>query len=288
MSKTRKVLFGFLGLLISSQLFADTTLWRVSGHGNHLYLGGTIHMLAPEDLPFPKAFDDAFDQSDEVVLETDIAKLLDPGVQTTLMSKLSYQDGRLLNQVISPQLYADLTHFLQERQLMPHLFIGMKPAGVTLTILAIEFQRLGISESGADRFYSDKALAAGKPVSGLETIAEHLRFISEMGEGNEERFLRQTLDDIEKTEKVMRSMVAAWKAGDVETLQREVIADMRQSYPKVYNSLLVERNQRWYPQIKEMLNTEKVELVLVGAAHLIGPEGILEMLRKQGYEIEQL
>lgn len=284
----KSVISAILAICCAFPVWAETTLWKVSKGDTHVYLGGTIHLLAPEDLPFPKAFDQAFESSEKVVLETDMQKLLDPQTQLMLMSQLSYQDGRLLNQQISSQLYSELNQYLKDRQLMPNMFIGMKPAGVMLTMLAIEFQRLGISESGADTYYYKQAVATGRKVAGLESIEQHMSFIAELGEGNEERFLRQTLDDMAKTETMMRSMVRYWKTGDVAGLEREVVNDMKVNYPRVYRSLLVERNERWFPQIQSMLKSPEIELVLVGAAHLIGPDGILKMLRDQGYKIEQL
>lgn len=277
----------FLALIISSSCWAETSLWRVSMNGKQLFLGGTVHLLSARDLPFPSEFDRAYQQSSKVVLETDMAALADPNVQVQLMSQLSYSDGRLLNQIISPELYADLNRYLQKRKMMPNMFIAMKPSGVMLTMLAVELQRLGIAEDGADTVYYQRAVLDGKAISGLESIEEHLQFIIELGKGNEEQFLRQTLEDMKKTESAMKDIVHHWKTGDVKGLERDVINDMRLNYPLTYRSLLVERNQHWLPQIKEMLTTEGVELVLVGVAHLIGPDGILNALADQGYAIEQ-
>lgn len=282
-----KAISFILSLFISASCFAETSLWRVSKNGNHLYLGGTVHVLSASDLPFPVAFDRAYDLSDKVVLETDMAALADPQIQVSLMSQLSYSDGRLLNQIISPVLYADLNRYLQDRHMMPNMFIAMKPSGVMITMLAVEMQRLGINEAGADTVYYERAVKEGKSVAGLEAIDRHLKFIADMGEGNEESFLRQTLEDIKKTEIMMKDIVHLWKTGDVRGLERVVITDIQLNYPQMYQLLLVERNRRWLPQIKTMLETEPVELVLVGAAHLIGPDGILVSLEQQGYLVEQ-
>lgn len=275
-------------LFLSNTLLAETSIWKVSQGDRFLYLGGTIHILSPSDLPFPQAFDQAYREAEVVVLETEMEKLFQPQTQVKLMSGLSYQDGRLLNELISAELYADLNQYLKERGLMPHLFIGMKPAGVMITMLGIEFRRLGISADGADSVYYKRAVKDGKAVIGLETIDEHLGFLVDMGTGNEERFLRQTLDDVKKTESMMREMVRHWKSGNTRELEKDVLDEMREDYPNVYQSLLVERNQRWFPAIESMLRTEEVELILVGAAHLIGPDGILKRLQESGYSVEQM
>lgn len=273
---------------LSFSAWAETSLWKVTHGEQQLFIGGTIHVLSSADLPFPTAFDQAYSAAEMVVLETNMEKLLDPQTQIMLMSQLSYQDGRLLNQVISAELYEDLNQYLRERGMVANLFIGMKPAGVMMTMLAVELQRLGISEHGADQAYYQRAKKDGKKITSLEPIEHHIQYVAELGEGNEERFLRQTLDDVEKTEMMMKDMVRNWKQGDVSGLERNVIEDIQQNYPEVYQSLLVDRNRRWQPQIQQMLDTSEVELILVGAAHLIGPDGILRWLENQGYSVEQL
>ncbi|WP_415903305.1 TraB/GumN family protein [Neptuniibacter sp. QD29_5] len=284
----KRFILGFLVFLFSFSAVAQTSLWKVSIADQHIYLAGTIHVLAPSDLPFPKAFDKAYKVSDIVVLETDMSEILNPNFQARLMAHFSYSDGRLLTHLITPELYQELQQYLRERGLMPHIFIGMKPAGVMLTMLGIEFQRLGISEDGADTVYYQKAINDGKSTLGLESIEDHIGFIAELGEGNEERYLKQTLEDMKETESMMREMVLYWKSGDAAGLEKIVIKQMKDDYPKVYQSLLVDRNERWLPQIKAMLTTPDVEFVLVGAAHLIGPDGILKELIRQGYSVEQM
>lgn len=274
-------------LFISSYSVAQTFVWKVTKNENHLYLAGTVHVLSEKDLPFPAAFDKAYAHADTIVLETDMGALEDPQIQVRLMSQLSYQDGRLLNQLVSAELYDDLNQYLSRRGMLPNMFIAMKPAGVMMTMLAVEFQRLGISQAGADSVYYQRAVMGGKPTLALESIETHLSFIADMGEGNEERFLRQTLNDVEKTESMMASIVQHWKSGDVDGLEKEVVEDMQLNYPKMYQSLLVERNQRWLPQIEAMLLTDEVEFILVGAAHIIGDDGLLTSLLDLGYQIEQ-
>ncbi|MAY42444.1 MULTISPECIES: TraB/GumN family protein [unclassified Neptuniibacter] len=282
-----KLCLMIFSLLFSGYTLAETFVWKVSKSDQFLFLAGTVHVLAKKDLPFPRAFDDAYEQSHTVVLETDMGALEDPQVQVRLMSQLSYQDGRLLSELISPALYADLNQYLAQRGMLPNMFIAMKPAGVMMTMLAVEFQRLGISQAGADSVYYQKTINQGKATLALESIETHLSFIQKMGEGNEEQFLRQTLNDVEKTEAMMSSIVLHWKSGDTSSLEKLVVDDMRLNYPNMYQSLLVERNKRWLPQIEQMLLTDEVEFVLVGAAHVIGADGLLKSLVELGYKVEQ-
>ena len=142
-------------------------------------------------------------------------------------------------------------------------------------------------ETCFERIQHSQIIISITPSLGAVHANLYLKFLADMGEGNEESFLRQTLEDIKKTEIMMKDIVHLWKTGDVRGLERVVITDIQLNYPQMYQLLLVERNRRWLPQIKTMLETEPVELVLVGAAHLIGPDGILVSLEQQGYLVEQ-
>ena len=283
-----KQLLVSLLILLSSTSVAETSLWKVSKGGSYLYLAGTVHLLSAKDLPFPTAFDRAYEDADLLAFETDISQLDDPAIQFRLMSSLAYTDGTFLNQKISSKLYQQLNDYLRSRGLMPNMFLSMKPSGVMMTMLSIEFKRLGITQEGADSFYFRRAQREGKAVVSLESVSDHLSFIANMGEGNEEMFLQQTLDDVYQIEPMMDEIVSSWKRGDGQALEKLVVEDMRINYPRLYKSLLVDRNLNWLPILKQMSKTQEVEMVLVGVAHVVGRDGLLNMLQQQGFTIQKM
>jgi len=283
-----KKLFIALLLLISTSALAETSLWKVSKGENYFYIGGTVHLLSAKDMPFPEAFDHAYEDADLLAFETDMAELENPEIQFRLMSSLAYRDGTLLNQKISPALYQKLNDYLTSRGLVPNMFLSMKPAGVMITMLTVEFQRLGITQEGADGAYYRRARQDAKTVFSLESISSHLSFIASMGEGNEEMFLQQTLDDVYQIEPMMADIVRSWKTGDEKALEELVIEDMREHYPVIYQSILVDRNRNWMPHLKQMSRTPEVEFILVGAAHVIGQDGLLSLLKQQGFTIQKM
>ncbi|MFW1677180.1 TraB/GumN family protein [Pontibacter sp. JAM-7] len=267
---------------------AEGPVWRIT-QGNHtLYLAGTIHLLAESDLPLPKVLEQAYQVSDAVVFETDIGHLQQPQVQWQLMQRLIYPPEESLRQHIPAPLYARLTAYALENNLSADTFLRLKPAGVMLTLLNTEFQRLGIHAAGPDMVYHYRAQTDGKPTQGLESVKAHLDYIATLGLGNETRFIQQSLDDLAQTKPVMREIVTAWKRGDRVALSSRVIGDMQQAYPEVYQRLLVARNIIWLPAIEALLETPSVEMVLVGAAHLVGADGLLQALESRGYAVEQL
>ncbi|MEX0963187.1 MAG: TraB/GumN family protein [Pseudohongiellaceae bacterium] len=81
---------------------------------------------------------------------------------------------------------------------------------------------------------------------------------------------------------------SAWRSGDSSGLSKLFVQEMKTEAPELYDSLLYQRNLRWVPQIDQMLQDSNTEFVLVGAAHLVGEGGLLDLLAQKGYEIEQL
>jgi uncharacterized protein YbaP (TraB family) len=102
----------------------------------------------------------------------------------------------------------------------------------------------------------------------------------------QEQLLRSSLSEAETTRNGLKTIVAAWRRGDAASLEKTLLSDFRQ-YPAAYRSLIVERNNNWIPQIDACLARPQPCLVVVGAAHLVGPDGLLTLLQRKGYKIEQ-
>ena len=135
-------------------------------------------------------------------------------------------------------------------------------------------------------FFRLRALNDQRKIKHLETIYEQLEFISEMGEGYENELIEYTLNDLKKLPKLFGSIKEAWRNGDNARLQKVALAPWKDRFPKLYDSLLVERNNNWIADIEKMLKTKEVEFVLFGALHLVGEDGIITQLKALGYNIE--
>ncbi|MBE9396765.1 TraB/GumN family protein [Pontibacterium sp. N1Y112] len=267
---------------------AETSVWQIEKGKDRLYLGGTIHVLSSSDLPLPATFHRIFDNTDVLVLETDVSQLTLPENSMRLLGMLTYSDGRSLRDVVSAETFGKLQAFASAEGVPITMFERLTPAGVALTVLSIELAKAGIQHEGVDTIFHNQAQARGKPVQGLESIDDHLQFVANMGEGVEDQFVSQTLDDAHKTREGIRTIIDAWRSGDVKALEEAVLDGMPTDYPKLYQELLVQRNNNWMPQILDMFDTPEQEFVLVGAAHLLGPDGLLKQLQVKGYRIRQL
>jgi hypothetical protein len=163
-----------------------------------------------------------------------------------------------------------------------------KPWALALMISALEWQKAGFSgDIGLDRHFYDQARAEGKRAQGLETAEYQISRFDELPMDQQERLLAETLKDLDTEIGNLMTLVQAWKAGDVRIVEEIVLKDVKQE-PLLYQRLLVERNRNWMPTIEALFMRPRPSFVVVGAAHLVGPDGLVTQLRAKGYRVEQM
>ena len=151
--------------------------------------------------------------------------------------------------------------------------------GVTLAVAPLV--KAGLDPAhGVDKLLKAQMLAAGKPVNGLETSGQQIRFLADLPPDVELSFLRATLHDTDKGPAELNELIGAWKNGDVATIARIENADVRQQAPELYQRLLVQRNQTWAGKIAAMLQRPGTVFIAVGAGHLAGPDSVQAQLHK--------
>lgn len=282
------LLFSFTACLflpIFSQ--AESSVWQVSDGKNTVYLGGTFHMLKPSDYPLPKEFEQVYNKVNWLVFETDILALENPDFQKYFQQKMKLPSGQILADKLSPKAYAELIRYMSKNDLDIGQFQSFKPQMISLIINILELKKLGLTAQGVDDFFGEKAVSAGKVLSQLESKEEQASYLANMATGHESRFILQTLADIKELEQELDKLSQAWRTGNVQALYQTGIATMIKDYPQVYQTLMVERNRNWLPRIETLIQQPEEKLILVGALHLVGPDGLLEQLKSKGYQVLQ-
>lgn len=275
-------------LLTISKANADTSVWKVSKGDSHIYLGGTLHILSKSDYPLPAEFDEAYDNSDLVVFETDIEALSSPETAQLMISKMLYTDGSTIHDHLAKKTVKALEAHLKQRGMSLDQYKILKPAMMSVTLTLIELKNMGIDTAGVDSYYSDKATADNKEQLMLETTEQQIDFVANMGADNPDRMLEYTIRDLADLKNTMDVMLNAWREGDPETLNAELIDVLAQDYPKMHQNLIVNRNNNWLPQLVSYFDTGEIEFVMVGAGHLVGEVGLLKLLAADGYKVEKL
>jgi len=277
-----------LSLLMSVPALCETSVWIAKTDSSITYIGGTIHMLRGSDRPFPPEFDRAYDASDMIIFETDLAVLQSPEIQQELLAKAVYSDGRTLDKVLSAEAYKKLEEYCTENGIPLAMINQYKPWAIVMTIIGMELQKMGANQEGIDLYYYGKASEDEKSMGGLEAVDEQVEILTSMGDGNESAFIVYNIDHMEKMEEMFDSLITAWRSGDEAILSDAFLEEAKKEFPKLFKTLFTDRNMSWLPKIEEYLLTPETEFVLVGTAHLVGEEGIITQLEKLGYEVEKL
>lgn len=282
------ITFLALALLFVSNSSAQSSVWLASKGDNKVYLGGTIHMLRANDYPLPSEYETAYAAADNLFFEIDIDLMNDPSAQMGMLQRLMYTDGRTLQTVLNEEAYNSLSDYVDKFGMPMFMLQNMKPGMLMSTLELLEFQSRGFTPEGVDIYFHQRAKADGKTIEAFETVEEQVGFIETMGEGEESEYVMLSLSDLEKIDNDIESMLSIWRNGRSDELVELFVDDMEETTPGVYQSLLVDRNYKWMPTLEAMFDDADTELVLVGVAHLVGEDGLVQLLQAKGYQVEQL
>lgn len=278
-----------LGLSLTSTVVVPgkSSVWEVKDGANKLYLVGSCHVLRASDFPLPKQFEDAYIAADSLIFETDLAKLQDPMFAMKLMQMATYENGKTLKSELSPEVYASLSSASTEVGFPLATIERFKP-GMAIVMLTMQaLIKHGATLEGVDVHYHARAIADGKSVVGLETVEFQSGLMVNLGMDQPDAFVRYSLEELDEIETQFLQLITVWKSGDVDQLESLFVSDLK-AFPKIYNDLLRARNLKWLPKVEKSLKTTDVEMVVVGAAHLVGDDGLVALLLDQGYTVTQL
>lgn len=267
---------------------AESSVWKAQKGKSVIFLGGTCHILREKDYPLPPEFDKAYQASDIVVFETDIGRFRDAGIQQKLLAKAMYADGSTVDKHLTPQAYGELRAFCEDQNIPLKAISQFRPSVIMVMLAFTELMKMGVSQQGVDLFFHELANKDRKAVEGLETVDEQINFVVSMADGNEDEFVRHSIEDMKTIRDQFELLVTAWRRGETGKLEELMVADLKTRYPKVYKRLIADRNRNWLPLIDAYQKTSRTEFVLVGVGHLVGPDGIIEALKKNGYKVEKL
>ena len=279
-----------LGLQAKTAAVEQTTkscLWTVETPSNKIYLLGSLHLLKQDAYPLAAAIEKAYADSRIIIFETDIAALQTPEAQAKLLELGVYPPDQNLLGDLDENTRQQLEKKMSEIGLPVEQFSRFKPWFVALTLTTLELQRLGFNPNyGIDMYFFNKAKADGKEIGFLEPAEFQINLLGNMAEADQSDFLSQTLKDLEVVNELAGDLVVSWKNGDADKLH-ELLSKSFDRYPHLHNLLLIQRNKNWVKQIEGALRKNKNVLFVVGAGHLVGPESVVDLLKKKGYQVNQ-
>lgn len=295
----RAVIYYLVGLIIlgaNGLVFAENDsnpgeksfLWSVRSESNTVYILGSLHLLSKDSYPLGQAYEEAYGDSEVVVFEVDPGDLDKPETVRMVLSKAALENGKTLQETVSPETYRLAEEELKDLGVDIKMFTNTKPWFVAVTVAILKLSQMGFDpEEGVDRYFYNKAKEGGKGVLGLETAEFQIGLIASLGGEAEGEILLHTLKDLDVMEAELNNLVDSWKRGDVAVF-KEVILKSYGEYPRVYDELIVSRNKNWLKKIQNYLRGKKKYMIVVGAGHLVGEDGLIKLLSDKGYKVEQM
>lgn len=270
-------------------------LWKVSNNDRHLYLLGSFHMLRKEDYPLSTDVNSAFAQSRAVIFELSPDEMASPQLPVQMMQAALRKDNKKLDSDLSPATVQKLHQWQQENSTLLPLPMGhmqmLEPWYVGMLISLIEMNKLGMDPAmGLDTHFMEAAKHANKLTVGLETAGQQIDVFSGMSRIEQVQMLEEALDQANASNAEMEQLHTAWRNGDDMLIWNQIAQPMRQKYPQLYERINVARNDAWVPKLEALLKEDRSEstLVVVGALHLLGEDGVVHKLQNKGYSVERI
>ena len=265
-------------------------LWRINSEKARVYILGSIH-LAKEDLyPLDEEINRAFKKSKILVVEVNLNDLDPLVVQAKFLTKGIYPGEDTLKDHISNETFNRAKDKLGSLGRDIDKMIKYKPWFLAFGLVTFELLNLGFDpDKGIDQYFLNQA-EGDKKILEFETIDYQLDIFDGLTDKQQELFLLSTLIETDILEQEVEEMFRAWKAGDVDSLQ-EILERGIKEHPEllpVYNKIFYERNKSMASKVEEFLNSGGSYFIVIGAGHLVGQEGVIQLLKNKGYSVEQL
>jgi uncharacterized protein YbaP (TraB family) len=288
MSRGRSL--GLAGLLLLAFTTApahargETSVWSMKGARNTVYLAGSVHALPKDDSAFPEQLERAYHAADVIVLEVDLDDMNPLDAIKFITANGTLPANQSLADVVGAEPYARVTKLAASLDVPEFVFSKLEPWSAALILTQYALTKTGFDpELGIDMQITERARTDGKNIDGLETVIDQLSVFDSRSFEEQTQFLLDSADDVPKLNEDLKDLIAAWRSGNLKALEKAFIEERGKS-PELYDALLGARNRKWLPKIEALLAEEHDYLVVVGALHYVGPDGLLALLKKDGHK----
>ena len=264
---------------------AAPATWTLKDKGGDIVFLGSIHMLPPELKWRTPVIEAAYKRAEIVVFEAPLDAGM--GESATIMDRLGrMKGGETLKNILTAPQWSKLEDAAWTVSFPAKNLEPFEPWMAAVTLEVMNYINKGFSPwSGVDMVLEGEAEKAGKKLAYLETVEEQLSYLANVPRKIGVKMLMATIDGIETKPDLVFDLLAAWAKGDPQVLWT-VASDSMNEIPEIEAALLTKRNKNWIPKLEAMAKTGKPHLVVVGAAHLAGPDSVIALLRAKGWKIE--
>ncbi|HEX6858579.1 MAG TPA: TraB/GumN family protein [Caulobacteraceae bacterium] len=284
MGKLLAALAAVFWCAFSGAAAAMPAMWVVRDADSEIYLFGTVHMLDGRTAWQTPLFQDVYDRARCVWFEADVTG--DPAAARAVFARYGVDPSRRLTQKLSPRLMKRLTPLLQREQISYAAVDSLRPWAAAMVLSVQPLQSRGYSvERGADAMVAGQASVSAKTVRTFETVEDQVRMLAALPDEVGEEYLESVIDTQTRPG---RGLDQAWAEGDLDALARGLVDDMRRHQPRLYEVLLKDRNEAWARTLTKEMRGNGVQLVNVGALHMVGRDGLPALLKARGFSVERV
>ncbi|HEU4779123.1 MAG TPA: TraB/GumN family protein [Steroidobacteraceae bacterium] len=291
---TRGLARGLAGVLLlafgapAAQARGEASVWSMKGERNTVYLAGSVHALPEGNSQFPEPLDRAYREAEVIVLEVDLEEMNPLDAVEFITTNGTLPADKTLKDVVGEKSYERIRALATSLEVPEIVIAKLEPWAAALILTQYALTKTGFDANlGIDMQITERARVDGKPVEGLETVIDQLSVFDDRSFEEQTRFLLDSADDAPNLKSDLQKLIAAWRSGDLRALEKEFIHERAKS-PELYDALLGVRNRKWLPKIEALLKEERDYLVVVGALHFVGRDGLLALLRSNGHKATAL
>jgi uncharacterized protein YbaP (TraB family) len=268
-------------------------MWKATKDtGAVIYLVGSMHLAMPNLYPLPQPMEEAFDNADTLVVEADITKIDRDAMRKKMDEIGTYPKGDLLSRHLSSDGSALLKTFCKENGLSMLAFERMKPWVASMTLKMILAQKAGLNpSSGIDQHFLTAAAEKHKRVVELESPEFQFNLLAGLADASMELDLQHTLIDAPRMRDMVKELTDAWRAGDaaaVDRITHTLDTDDDPALQDMEKALNDDRNGPMAEKIAANAGSDHELFIVVGAAHLVGDQGVLHRLEAKGFHVTQV
>jgi len=258
--------------------------WEVSKGDAKVFLMGSMHFGRADFYPMPAVIEKAYRESDKLVVEVDITKISSKD-SMMILKFATLKPGESLKAKLTPSLYKKLEQYASGNNIPVSAFDTFQPWFISMQLVEKELAALELRPmQGVDLHFLKKG---GKPVEQLETLESQMKIFGTLTFREQEQFLEKTLVDLGKSREYLTQMAKDYISGNVDSMNKTLLQPFREDKGNrtLFNKVFIERNHNMAGAVKSYLSNPQTVFFLVGAGHMIGKGGIVDILRRDGYKV---
>ena len=273
---------------------AKSLLWEISGKDlkKPSYLYGTIHIIPKADYFITEATQKAFDASQKVTFEINMKEMNNPMALMGIMGKAMMPNGKKLKDLIKEEDYQLVQRKFDTLGLPLKMLERMKPMFLSV-MMGTDGEKMSMEDNAANKStsYEMEFMKMGekqkKDFDGLETVEFQMGIFDSIPYEAQAEMLVKTIKSGGSGDTDLKKMVTMYKNQDIDAMSKMLGSGEESDLAGYEKMLVINRNRNWIPLMAKSMR-DKTTFFAVGAGHLGGNLGVVNLLRKEGYKVKAL